>query len=52
MPDPALRDRLAQIIEAALHRAASGATLDEIARSAADALLASEEWDVRREEPA
>ena len=47
MPDPALLDRLAEIIKRASYLYPAGSDIDEGCRGIAAALLASEEWLTR-----
>jgi len=46
-PNPALRDRLAEIIKIAARQYPFGSDIDEGCRGIADAILASEEWQMR-----
>ena len=47
MPDPAFRDRLAEIIKIASRQYPFGSDIDEGCRGIADAILTSEEWQAR-----
>ena len=48
MSDPALRDRLAEIIKVAAQQYPSGSDMETGCRGVAAALLASEEWEKRK----